>query len=220
MDNKREKIINDTKPFINALNDETKFENYRSVDFDYKTLKEMTGNDKNKIKTKKADELLRILNDFYEEMTDNVYIGDKLIEKEYEFITEKGWHCVYLSLILKGLMKKYCKINLSYYQGVFFYEHNQQTAWLLGEVGVGFHAWCMYKDVVLDLTFLQQQNRFLITPSHLDYLNGSVPKGVTYRGQKEPEEVIQSYLNEILAVNQLSYEEWLNNIENYIIKYK
>ena len=217
---KKEKIINDAKTFINALNDETKFKNYRSIDFNYKSLKEITGNDKNKIKTKKADELLRALNEFYKGITDNVDLGDKLIEKEYEFITEKGWHCVYISLILKGLMKKYCKINLNYYQGVFFYEHNEQTAWILGDTGVGFHAWCMYKDVVLDVTFLQQQGRFLISPSPLSYLNGCIAKGVTYKGQKEPEEVIQSYLNDILAVNQLSYDEWLNNIENYMSKYK
>lgn len=218
--NKREIIINETKTFINALNDNTKFNNYRSIDFDYKSLKVIAGSDKNIIKNKKIDELLSVLNNFYIEITSNLALGNKLIEKEYSFITEKGWHCVYISLILKALIKKYFKINLNYYQGIFFYQHNEQTAWLLGDTGVGFHAWCMYKDVILDVTFLHQQGRFLITPSKLDYLNGLVPKGVTYKGQKEPEEVINSYLNDILAVNRLSYDEWLNNIESYIEKYK
>lgn len=218
--NEKEKMINNAKTFIKLLNDETNFKNYKSNDFNYTSLKSIIGDDKNKIKTKKVDEFLRLLTDFYKGITNNICMDNELLKKEHDFITQKGWHCVYMSLVLKGLIKKYCKINLSYYQGIFFYKHNEQTARIFGDTGVGFHAWCMYKNAVLDVTFIHQQNSFLITPSQVDYLNGSIPNGVTYKGQKESEAVIESYLNDILAVNQLSYDEWLNNIEQYLIKYK
>lgn len=213
-------MIEEVNKFISALNDKNKFKNYRSKDFEFNSLEEVLGNDQVKIKNKNVEKLLNKLTKFYREMTNNVDLKNKLIEKEYLFVTEKGWHCLYMSLILKGLMKKQFNINLKLYQGIFFYEHNENVSWIFGEIGMGFHSWCMYKDSILDITFLHQQNSFLINQSSLEYLNGSVIKGVTYKGQMVTDDIIDKYINDILSVNNLTYEKWLSNIENYILKYK
>lgn len=216
MDNLEENL----NRFIAALNDESKFKNYKEKNFEYKSLETILGNDKSKIKNKNLEKLLNRLTSFYKELTNNVDLNNKLIEKEYLFINDMGWHCVYMSLILKELAKKNFNINLKLYQGIFFYEHSPNVSWIFGDIGMGFHSWCMYKDSILDTTFLHQQNSFLINQSSLEYLNGSVIKGVTYKGEIVSDDIIDKYIKDILSVNNLSYEDWLLNIENYILKYK
>lgn len=213
-------MIEEVNKFIEALNDNNKFKNYKEKDFEYKSLETIFGNDKSKIKNKSLEKLLYGLTLFYKDLTNNIDLKNKLIENEYLFISDMGWHCVYMSLILKELVKKNLNINLKLYQGIFFYEHNPQVSWIFGDTGIGFHSWCMYKDSVLDITFLHQQNSFLINQSSLEYLNGSIIKGVTYKGEVVSNNIIEKYLNKILSVNNLSYNEWIDNIENYILKYK
>ena len=208
------------KRAIEFIDDKEKFKIYKTNDFSSNSLKNILATEKDRIKNKKVDMLLYKLNRFYKDFAEGYIIDDKKISNEYEFVNNNGWHCVYISLILKGLVKKYFKIKLNYYQGIYLFENNDRAAWIFGENAIGFHAWCMYKDSILDLTFLNQQNLFLKTSCSDEYLNGKLPKGVIFMGQKESEEIIERYLKNILAINQFTYDEWLNNIENYINKYK
>lgn len=131
-------------------------------------------------------------------------------EKEMDFILERN-HCVYFSLITKFIIEAYTNNKVNFNQGYYRFPNNDFVAMLFGKESIGFHAWCDIDGIALDTTLVSQQHSSYKGEFNSVYILGNQPDDVQLIGFNESNETIRGYMKDLLAVNNLSPQEWLNN---------
>ena len=139
------------------------------------------------------------------------------LNREYNYIDNKGIHCVYISIILKLILEEKLKEKrIDFVQGVVAFDHNDSAAMLFGKHAVQFHAWCTIDDKVLDCTFVPQQRKFSKCSFDNLYILGVFPKDLSYVGHVESDRIVQKYINDFLQINHFTKEEWISKFKELL----
>lgn len=206
-DKDKAQVIDEILTEIKGLNENIYYtENYNSTNvIEFKSKK-------SNLSTNVVDTLTKI-SDFYERLELERYMdfNNKELEKELEYISDKGLHCVYYSILAKLIIKKLYNIDLNLVQGYYKFKNNMIASFVFGEYGIGFHSWLEYEGVVVDLTFNTQQSSSY--NSFENVLEGSNIigefKNIDFIGYVEREEVVSRYINDFLSINNNSLDEWI-----------
>lgn len=214
IENKNEKeIINN---LLKTVSDITKDNTYKSINYNADNVVKFKSRkltlDKDIVST------LNKISDFYNslEITRVHYLKNAKIENDFNYIDEKGIHCIFISVLTKLILKKLYNINANLVQGYYKFKNNPLASLVFGEYSLGFHSWLEIKGAVIDLTFNSQQSS-----SYNGFIEGNSIIGVynddiDLVGYIENEDVVDKYIDDFLKINNISLEEWVNLYIDYL----
>lgn len=151
---------------------------------------------------------------------------EELIERQSKFITnptikeelshwdKEGGLCIYMSVLLYGLLKKddvLASEDLKLVQGYNSYRSNNPLFEALFGCNhtqlLNFHVWLSYRGAVIDISVAQERvsYQFGDTP----YILGEIPDGFEMVGFLEDEETIKKYMEKFSSRIGMSVDEWL-----------
>lgn len=160
----------------------------------------------------KICEIMIKLAHLYEFLVENSFHGnnnDSWMIKDYKYMDKKQIHCIFISLLAKGLIYKHTDIKCDFYQGFYKFKNNPFAAMCFGEYALGFHAWLAIDGCILDSTFINQQRTSCTCSFSLPAIIGDYPSEIEFIGINE-NDIIDKYMTEILKSNGLTYDKWID----------
>lgn len=129
------------------------------------------------------------------------------IEKDLKLAQSKGELSIYLSLVVNALIRElYPNINCNLVQGFYKYSNKEQTTFSTNEDNIGFHAFTIVGEKVIDCNF------FSINPEYKSpapAIIGKVPDDVEFYGWEEGVSLEQHYIEEYALANHDGILDWL-----------
>lgn len=135
--------------------------------------------------------------------------------KELKHWDENGGYCIYLSVLLYGLLTKYnivSKDEIKYYQGYYdFMLRDDFPSFLpIPKRHIGLHAWITIDGSVIDVTANQNMSFFDFKfESDINIILGKYPNKYRLVGFEETDKTIEEYFKMFSDFSSQSVDEWL-----------
>lgn len=160
----------------------------------------------------------------YEHIETFINMETKFLEIKNELIyaEQKGIACIYTSVLLYLLMKKYdsefTKKNVCFMYGFYQYEintipHNCFSILPFSKKQMGLHCFLSINSCLFDCSLVKQESYLFNFESELF---GDTPEGLNIYGYIESEETIYKYAELFANVNNQSIDEWINYHNKFI----
>jgi len=136
------------------------------------------------------------------------------VKKELTHWDSEGGYCIYMSVLLYGLLTRDKVIStedISFYQGYYDFplREDMPSFFPFPKRQLGIHAWLTVAGSVVDVTANQNMQFFDFKFNKLDIILSEYPKEYKLVGFKETEETINSYLEFFSGFLGLTIEEWI-----------
>lgn len=157
------------------------------------------------------DSLYRAVDNFcYSEFLDN-----KEVINEACYWNDKGGFCIYLSVLLYGLLiyDGLCsEEDIHLVQGYTQYKPNGVISQMFNvDTITNFHAWLSIKDSVVDISIRQERGYYEFKQGE-EIILGEIPEGIKFSGVKETKETVCRYFSKIIdRSNKKNFTLWIKN---------
>lgn len=144
------------------------------------------------------------------------------IKNELIYVEQKGIACIYTSVLLYLLMKKYnsqfTQKNVCFMYGFYQYEINTTpdnffSLFPFSKKQQGLHCFLSIDSCLFDCSLAKQESCLFNFESELF---GDTPAGLNIYGYAESEETIYKYAELFADVNKQSIDEWINYHNKFI----
>lgn len=164
------------------------------------------------------EELFRIyfyyMSLLFEELFDNQakFVTSSTIRKELTHWNEEGGLCIYLSVLLYGLLEQddvFDTDDLKLVQGYNAYRSNNPFVQALfnNPELLNFHVWLAFNGSVIDISVAQERESYQFGDTQ--FILGEIPVGFEMVGFIENKETVNKYMEKFSSRMNMSVNEWL-----------
>lgn len=143
---------------------------------------------------------------------ESTFITDTTIKEELSHWDDEGGLCIYMSVLLYGLIEQDDVLDvddLMLVQGYNAYQSNNPFVQAIfnNPEFINFHVWLSYKGSVIDISVAQERESYQFEGK--EYILGEIPEGFKMVGFIETKETVHKYMENFSSRIGMSVNEWL-----------